>query len=454
MGTITTTTTTNNNNNNNNNNNGSSGPIDNIPRSVIDWLQQNIYKLYKIDPRTTFNDSLLALSLFKQNLRPRTRVFTDSRGKSHLLLCFYGKFKIVSRIKNNSSIGNDNGIYADEELEEIPVLIWIEEDYPLSHPLCYLDLEQIDKDWVINIGKNIDSNGQIYLPFFKDWNDQDSNYNIINTIKNLQNTINNEVLLRRKQPLLPPKVRDIDISNVITATAIATTIIPPAIPERPKLPTTTTAGSILQTDIKPEEEKIVDLMDTDIISTDLLSRSNVENSTTHQQQIDELSDLLNKLEIMEEERIKQVEDIKLNEIDESIRQFQETLDYENKEMDKMKSQIGMTRDLVINKIKGLEEIELNWSERYRKINDVLLSDKDNDEEYNFQTTETLGLNQLYGLVAEDMALDDTISVLNGLLSKKGITVDIFIRKTRDLAKRQFMIRLHIEKIYNMLNESA
>ena len=455
-------------NNDSNSTSGSNRLINNIPKPVIDWLQQNVYKLYKVDPRTTFNDSLLALSLFKENLRPRTRVFTDSGGKSHLLLCLYGKFRIPPPANNNANINDDNSnnninnnchnICVGNGLNEIPVLVWIEENYPLTHPVCYLDLEQIGEDWIINMGKHIDSNGQIYLPFFKDWNDKDSNYNIINAVKNLQYTISNEVLLRRRQPLLPPKVRDIDTNaGTTTATATATAIVPPTIPERPKLPSTTREDSMLRTDIK-QGESMLDLMDTDIISMDPLSPpSNVGGTTAHhqqqQQKIEELTDLLNKLDIVEEKKIKHVEDIKLNEIDESIRQFQETLNYENEQIDRIKSQIGVTQDLLINKIKKLDEIELNWSERYKKISD-LLSNSNNDKEYKFQVTETLGLNQLYDLIAEDMALDDTISILNELLYKRHMTMDIFIRKTRDLAKRQFMIRLHIEKIYNMLKDSA
>lgn len=47
-----------------------------------------------------------------------------------------------------------------------------------------------------------------------------------------------------------------------------------------------------------------------------------------------------------------------------------------------------------------------------------------------------------------MALDyTTISILNELLNKVQVTTDIFIRKTRDLAKRQLTIRLNIEKKY-------
>ena len=417
--------------------------INNIPKSVIDWLRKNIETLYKIDPRTTFHDSLLALSLFKQILRPRTRVFTDSEGRSHLLLCLYGKFRIQTSIHNNS---NDN-MYEDSRLDEVPVLIWIDNHYPLTHPLCYLDLEQIGKDWMINVGKHVDSNGQIYLPFFKDWNDKDSNYNIINTVNSLQNIINNEVLLRRRQPLLPPKVRDID--TVTTGggggtSTINIAVTPPPIPERPKLPKIK-AGNILQTDTN-QEEGMKDLMDTDIISMNL--SSSIENKN-HQQQINEISDLLRQLDIMEEKKINQVEDIKLNEINETIRQFQATLTYEMDQIDTIKSQLKTTQDLLTSKMKELDQMETSWSKRYKRISEILLID---GKRQSLQITETLGLNQLYDLVAEDMALDDTISVLNELLNKKRITMDIFIRKTRDLAKRQFMIRLNIEKIYDMLND--
>ncbi|KAK6329703.1 hypothetical protein TWF696_003572 [Orbilia brochopaga] len=55
-------------------------------------------------------------------------------------------------------------------------------------------------------------------------------------------------------------------------------------------------------------------------------------------------------------------------------------------------------------------------------------------------------NQLYELVTDDMAIEDTIYVLGKALDKERITLDIFLKHTRALAREQFMKRALVKKI--------
>lgn len=427
----------------------SNGLVNNIPKSVIDWLFQNIQKIYTIDPRTTFNDSLLALSHFKQNLRPRTRVFVDPRGKSRLLLCLYGKFPHTLTEKDSSISTN-----------EVPVLIWIDDNYPLTHPQCFIDMDNLSsQEWIINVGKHIDSNGQIYLAIFNNWDDKDSNCNIINTLEQLKLVINTEVLIARRQPLLPPKLDG-------TIPPPRNNSVPPPIPERgPNLPspspsTSTIVSSPISTTTKPslpppppsrperlqnisKEPPIIDLMDSELTT----ATSPMGQESSHQRHINELSQLLMQLDLNERDTVEKVRDARLNKINTSIDQFHATLKYETDKLNFIKSQLSQNKNTLMDRMKELDRLESNWNEKYCKIEDMNVSSPPP-----LQITETLGLNQLYDLIAQDMALDDTIAILSELLNKNKLTLDVFIRKTRELAKEQFMIRLHIEKIVDLLNQ--
>lgn len=54
--------------------------------------------------------------------------------------------------------------------------------------------------------------------------------------------------------------------------------------------------------------------------------------------------------------------------------------------------------------------------------------------------------QLYDLVAEDMAIEDTIYVLGKALDRERIGLDVFLKHARTLAREQFLKKALIRKI--------
>lgn len=54
--------------------------------------------------------------------------------------------------------------------------------------------------------------------------------------------------------------------------------------------------------------------------------------------------------------------------------------------------------------------------------------------------------QLYDLVTEDMAIEDTIYVLGKALDKERISLEVFLKHTRTLAREQFNLRALVKKI--------
>lgn len=60
--------------------------------------------------------------------------------------------------------------------------------------------------------------------------------------------------------------------------------------------------------------------------------------------------------------------------------------------------------------------------------------------------ETVVYNQLYDVVTDDSAIEDTIYVLSKALESDRINLDTFLKHTRNLAREQFMKRALAHKI--------
>ncbi|VVT46738.1 uncharacterized protein SAPINGB_P001362 [Magnusiomyces paraingens] len=68
--------------------------------------------------------------------------------------------------------------------------------------------------------------------------------------------------------------------------------------------------------------------------------------------------------------------------------------------------------------------------------------------------ETVVYNQLYDLVSESYAIDDTLYVLSKALDKGRISLESFLRHTRILSREQFMKRALVDKISTQLGLAA
>lgn len=64
--------------------------------------------------------------------------------------------------------------------------------------------------------------------------------------------------------------------------------------------------------------------------------------------------------------------------------------------------------------------------------------------------ENVVYNQLYDLVAEDHAIEDTVYVLGRALDKDRIQLDPFLKHTRTLAREQFLKKALVKKISNQI----
>jgi len=358
-----------------------------IPESVVKWLFQVIQPIYKHDPRATFHDSMVTLTQFGQ-LRPRTRVFTDSDGLSRLLLVLHGV------------------------IHGVPILVWLPEDYPATSPLIYIDIEKIDSSQ--RYGSLVQKDAQLNLSMFcNEWNPQTSNVaQIIQAIEQLESTH----LIETPQDSIT--VAGTTIPPSTSSTLTSPPPLPPkpgqqkvsahALPPRPKVATPPPS---------PLQQQAVDLMDSLTLNGD----------TQHDQLLVALEQLLQELETGSERSMNnEITDYSVKYKD-VIAKFNDNLQYQTQAVQYVNDNITRHRESLTIQMKELEEfrdVRLNTYQPPQDVDEIVTTADD----------------LLYNFVSLDLALTDAILLCNELLSKGSLTVDQFVRETRHLGTLQFQTR--------------
>lgn len=368
---------------------------------------------------------MVILNYYRQ-LRPRTRVYTDSNGISELLLCIYGKPEIESPVS---------------------LLIWIPRSYPLEHPIVYVDLESL-KDSKISPGKHVDPNGMMTLPIFEKW-DADT--------CNLLHVVQECVKICRYDHVVDPITFD-DQGTYLTLPLKLPSNPDEEIP-KPPLPKKTSLQNSPSNffgvpsnipvkapiEVLPAEAPpVLPKKPLVVPSLDLLDSVANENADhTHKAVLGDLQHALNE---MSEEDITYINEHlqkrKLA-IASAYQQFESMYKYEADALKNIQESIELTKASLQGEITLIQ----------KHFNKIELYEKENGEEIDpssLVTTQNDALDQLYELVARDYALSDTMHVLARLLNRDTVNLDVFVKKTRQLGRDQFFTRMHIQKIAESL----
>ena len=416
------------------------------------------------------HDSLAALNGFSQQLRPRTRVFTKEDGTSELLLCLYGSFEL-----NDSS-----------SIPAIPILIWIPKQYPLVPPIPYIDLANLNSN-KIRIGEHIDSEGKIYLPIFQHWDPRSCNISKM-LIELLQigsrehfiqptqssspngqndNTKNVDIKMQDVRPPLPPKPTLLmkngptssSTSSLSTHTDNMRFPVSPSpsrqqsqlssnTPLPPKIPLNNSSISIPISPPKIPKRPTEPKLETSFDLLDLTTSGETHEDSTHKKTMIDLQETINALSQADKTYIDSELQGRVGTIESAFQQFEDLYAYETKYISSVKQSIEENKD----KLRRETEVVKNEIQNVRNFGNKHLEKGTTDPLW-MVSTESAGLNQLYDLVAKDDALSDTINALYQMLNRGVIALDLFVRKSRELAREQFLTRLHIEKITTILLEA-
>lgn len=124
-----------------------------LPVSLTDWLARVLEPEYA-HVQQTYHHVVQLLSIHP-SLRPKTDVYTYESGQSELLLCIFGN--IPAKITNI--------VY------RIPVEFWIPKQYPASAPIAYV---RPTEQMIIYPGNHVDINGKCYHPYLSYWAENSS----------------------------------------------------------------------------------------------------------------------------------------------------------------------------------------------------------------------------------------------------------------------------------------
>lgn len=347
------------------------------------WLRSVVHQHYKYSEEV-YNQVLEVLSKNHQ-LRPRTRVHTNDQGKSALLLCLYGSLPTV--ISNHQY--------------NIPVEIWIPLEFSVVAPMAYV---VPTPSMLLNPGNHVDANGKCYLPYLSNWNPQSKLIELCTELSKvfaLHSPVYSKPANHTPSPALPPKPEPIKhISS------------PPPIPPIPHT-------------LKQQPFQLSDLLDSEIRPA---------FDTNRQSLLQQVSIILDSLEKNSINPQLNQFDKNIKQIDDSIHQFDKIFEYEAK-------QIELINENIIKNESIIKSSTMDTIETIEKINRTPILNPDETI-----IADSIPKAQLYDLISQDLAINDTLAALNIAFSKGKITFQSLIKHTRQLSRKQFTKRALIRKI--------
>lgn len=329
-------------------------------------LRQDVYSLMQCIP-----------SLF-----PAQDTFVTNEGKSYVMLLLDGTLPISFQ----------GAIY------QIPINIWISDQYPIGPPLCYV--VPTPGMMLSPAHPCVDASGLVddRLPYIRQWRADTSN--LIGLAYALQNAFSLKPPVFSKPPDSPkghlPATYNGPQESYVPSPTNPQINSPPPQP-RISLPSPT----IVHTPQKDKRKQLEDLLGGKLIQLDTELNGAIERFSKTQKGLEENEKLCQK----------------------TI----ESLQNEERELDKNMEILQQTDDNAARWLQENEGKQLN-------VDDVIVPD------------DVLS-QQMYDLVAEDAAIEDTLYYLNRALESGHIDSDSFLKAYRSLSREQFQKRALCSKVF-------
>jgi len=405
-----------------------------MSNSDITILLNRLAGVYRDPSRISRDASALLRCPLGQNLRPSISMLALNDGAYHpSVLVFQGTIAMTYR----------NNQY------NIPVDIYLPPQYPVRPPVCFV--RPVENMVIKENHRHVGSDGMIYMPYLHTWNqsnhsltDMASSMSLIfgadppvfsrrnNHSSNHSNNSNNA----RPQP--PPPYKEVNYQD---AEAIAMAESKRLEMER------------LQR-LKEEEEMAVKLS---------IQEENERRERVRLEKLREEEELRRK----EEQRLakeKLKKDLTEKFQDHLSVFFQES---RNRLTSDLKDQTALSNaeKKTTSQMNNLQQLKTELTSHCQHVDEQteLLQAK-------LQTTPSapaeepnvddlvqpadLHSEQLLNLSAENAAISDCLYFLDKALSKGNIPLDVHLKKTRELAKRQFFVRAHGLKIAHFVSKDS
>lgn len=338
----------------------------------------------------------------------------------------------------------------------VPLLLWIPRSYPIEHPLVFIDLESLGSS-KLAVGPYVNPNGIVSLPLFSSWR-PDSN-NILHVIQEAASICRYDCFVQQADSQFQNKA----LPYCPTSGAV----YPPELPTKPPKPSKEIIESRkdnLDSDSKsvgfpprlpvrdseynnlspsppvpPKPPRVNSTLAIDLLDSEI---SNHEDSY-HRKALSRLQSDINRLTDNDLQYIQDDIQSRKAAIEDAIKQFGKMYQYEAFKLEDISKTIKTTKCSLKAEISVVEKksIDLDYYEK---------NQGSSPDPSSLMAAENVVVNQLYELVAKDCAISDTIHALSRLLSSDSIKLELFAKKTRELAREQFLTRMHIHKVSRAL----
>lgn len=428
------------------------------------YVKSNLAKYRHKDK--TQKDVLLVFKSFR-DLRPKMDAYTFNDGNRKELLCIEGTIPV----------------YYKGNTYNIPVCIWLMDTHPDNPPLCFV---KPTPDMLIKPSKYVDNNGRIYLPYLHDWKYPSSD--LIGLIQVMSAVFgdNSPVFARGSQPApaarptyTPPTGYPAGPPHGATpgyaggmpmpmpAPGVATSQAPAPYPSYPQAPGASGYQAPGPQPVRypqtyapnqgyppaqqptpgyPPAQTSSQMPPTYPVST--AAETTVGSSPGQHKPLQtqvSVGDEAIKMSLQSavEEKLQR----KLNE---TFDRYQAEMDSLTATREKLQGGQRSLEDMVTKLEHEQVEVEKNIQLMRQKDEEIkqALAKTEGKEELDIDdavTPTTPLYKQLLSLFAEEMTIEDTYYYLMEALRKDVIDLEVFMKHVRELSRKQFLLRAHIQK---------
>lgn len=322
--------------------------------------------------------------------------------------------------------------YFQNSVYRIPIEVWVPKTYPQAPPIVFVTPTQ---DMMIQPGNYVDANGKFYNPYLSSWQPSVPSFNLVNLLNLLSECFSKE------PPVYGRPAQHIPQGPAQPAPS-QLNITPPPLPEKERLPSgdpyrSVRDGILKTTSLPPPlpplpaqtKSPIPDFLDQN--GSNESSLQTKELTSQIQQRVSQVSET----QILP--FIARV-DSKIGQMNNSVGQFEQILNYEKSLLNNYLQEIAYNDQLLTAKIEEINKVIVQADQfKEPELDEIICA-------------ETVVYNQLYQLVAEIRAIEDTVYCLAQLHDKGKISLQLFMKYSRELARDQFKKKALVKKISDLI----
>ncbi|KAF9182574.1 hypothetical protein BGZ51_004660 [Haplosporangium sp. Z 767] len=353
-----------------------------------------------------YADVEAVLRLFQNFLVPKAETYTHDNGRSQLLLSLIGTVPIVYQ----SATYN------------IPVAFWLPTSYPSVAPIVFVTPTSL---MLVKAGKYVDISGRCYHPYLAYWSNR-SDSNLVDLIGIMQNVFSQEPPVYAKSNVSTQQQQQQQQQNSPTLggypspttslkpappilsyspqTANSTTMSPSQQPgviqPHNRYPASTMFGPSSQ-QLTPQQAQLYTKLQAALLEFNTASSREMDNLVTVNKQ-------LNDAESRTKAELQNLKDM-ANKIQFNITTLTRCIEQLNAKIEQIRS----------------------WPEE--PVDEIICGS-------------SVVHNQLFELVAEEIAIEDTIYYLGKALSQDKVELNAYMKHLRNLSREQFMKKALIKKV--------